>query len=332
MKKLKIEQPISNCYQFMAFPLAIQECNPMAYEWIYSNFIQTCFDLSYHKTPVPYYFYIFDYTISPFLDVQKLNRDTLANNNLNILDFIVNTVDNGQYIYLNLDEFYIPKRNAYKDKHFSHDCLIYGYDMGKREIYLYGFDISNQLNMTEISFDDFVLAYENIELIEKELTYINLYKLRKGCKYKLNLDIIIEQLKEYFEGRNSSNRFSMLRETWERAYGIDFYTHINDYILSCESEKIKMDIRIFHFLYEHKYIMKRRIEYLLKTSTITECNLLNFWNEITEEALIIRNKAIKSNLLNEYKYSNLNASIQLLGKKEKAVLEKTIEHMQSCNY
>jgi len=329
VKKLEIKEPSSICYQFMAFPLMVMECNSKSYEWIYGNFIQTCFDTAYHKAPVPFYFYIFDYTISPFLEVHKINRDFLNFNKIKILDLVKNSINNNYYIYLNLDEFYVPQRFSYKVKHFSHDCLIHGYDLEKKEIYLFGYSSKWQIESTSISFDEFELAYMNLELIDTELTYINLYRCKESGQYALKLDMIVKQLIEYLEGINSSEQFSMLKEPFERAYGMNFYQYIGEYLLNCETYNIEYDIRVFHFLFEHKKIMENRIRYLLETSRIKDEALLNDWEGIAEDALVIKNKVMKLQVLRKYDYQDLNNRIQILGKNERKVLIETIYHLES---
>ncbi|MCL2864487.1 MAG: hypothetical protein FWE25_02985 [Lachnospiraceae bacterium] len=331
MKKLEIiKNPSSNCYQYMAFPLMILEQHSKSFEWIYENFVQTYFDLRHLKVRVPYYYYIFDYTISPFLHVHKVNRTFLEFNKLNIIEFIKNSVNNGYYIYLNLDEFYVPNRFSYAKNNFLHDCLIYGYDLSRREIYLYGFSTSNHLDSTVITFEEFKMAYENIELNEERYIHINLYKYKDLGEYRLNLEILVQQLIDYVEGVNISKNFIMLKnEPIERVYGMKFYQHIDKYLLVCENSKVKYDIRIFHFIYEHKQMMKNRIKYLLETSRIIDMTLLENWEDITAKALILRNVVMKLNILCEYNFQKLSEYIQILGESERAILNKTIWHLEA---
>jgi len=330
-KILKIKEPISNSYHFMAFPLSILEQHAITYEWIYSNFIQTCLDTNYDDSPVPFYFYIYDYTLSPFLEVQKIDRNFMNFNRLDIIELVKNAIDNEYYIYLNLDDFYVPDRRSFKNKHFSHDSLVYGYDTKKEEIYLYGFDSKMKLNTTVISFSNFILAYDGMDIIDTDLTYINLYKFNKLGKYKLDLNLILEQLIEYSESKNSSVRFSTLREPWIRSYGMNFYENISCYLQNFDDKNIRADIRIFHFMYEHKNIMANRIKFLLNKSMIKDTSLLISWEKITKDALIIRNNVIKMNLSNKkVRYADLSVYFELLKKDEENALKKTIQHLKEC--
>ena len=63
---------------------------------------------------------------------------------------------------------------------------------------------------------------------------------------------IIEQLTDYLNSKNSSERFRMLRTPWERVYGLDFYENIGIHLSDCQSKNEQVEIKIFHFLYEHK--------------------------------------------------------------------------------
>jgi len=328
MKKLELKKPVSNCYQFMAFPLSIMENYAPSYEWIYSNFIQTCFDLNFHSSPVPFYFYIYDYTISPFLHTQKLNREFLSANQLNIIQLVENSIDDGHYIYLNLDEFYVPKRHFLGKEHFSHDVLIYGNDRKTKEIYLYGFDENLQMAQTVISYDDFELAYNSVGNIDAWANYIHLYKTNEEGTFHLDRNIITEQISEYLNGSNSSQRFAALRQPWDRAYGIDFYKHISAYFNSCEKNNIPVDVKIFHFLYEHKFIMKQRIEYMFGKNMISDETLLEKLDGIVNDSVGIRNAILRGKLTKVYKYESLEKSLMKLQNDEICVLTKIVENIK----
>ena len=47
---------------------------------------------------------------------------------MNIIEKLIMYIDRGYYIYMELNEYYIPNRPAYKNHNFYHDLLIYGYN------------------------------------------------------------------------------------------------------------------------------------------------------------------------------------------------------------
>ena len=112
---------------------------------------------------------------------------------------------------------------------------------------------------------------------------------------------------------------------------MSFYANIPHYLNSCEVQNIPIDVRIFHFLYEHKHIMMNRIDFLLNKSIITDSSLQTDWEKIAKNALIIRNNVIKMNLIDKKTgYVSLKNLLEFLKENETVVLKKTIEHLQDC--
>ena len=294
-KYLELGVPVSNCYQFMAFPLAILSLHSQSEDWIYSNFIQICFDLN--LSPIPYYYYIYDYTISPWLDVQRLQKDILQANSINLLSFIENSLNINYYVYCFVDEYYIPNRISYMKYHYFHDILINGYDSQLKQFNIFGYDEKYILASTMVSYDAFqsAITYENSN--DPYLSQIILYKFKSNGNYSFSMESFIEQLNEYLNGINSSKRFGILRDPWDRVYGIDSYHCLTKYLEKRLIDKNFIDIRIFHFLYEHKKLMQQRIDYLLRNGLINDKRFLDDWSVLVTQAEMIRNKILRSRIV-----------------------------------
>ena len=280
----------------MAFPLAILATEKKTESWIYSNFIQTCLDLDLYKSPVPYYYYIFDYTISPYLEIQKLKRDTSDRMFTNVIEFLDICIDLDYYIYLNVDEYYIPHRENTFIKHFSHDVLINGIDSEAKELSVYGFTDKRKLECITVKFKDFNNAYNHIKEIEKDLLQITLYRFNSEAEFTFDLNGFIEQLDEYLYGKNSSLRFSPLRTPWDRIYGIKACDYLINYMEECISQNIKIEIIIFQFLYEYHALMKYRIEFLLENKILKNRDILKKWDGVLKSCMIIRNYFLKADV------------------------------------
>jgi hypothetical protein len=52
---------------------------------------------------------------SPFLKIQHLYWSALSGyNNVDIIDFFKQNIDMGYYLFIKIDEYYIPNRSSYK--------------------------------------------------------------------------------------------------------------------------------------------------------------------------------------------------------------------------
>jgi hypothetical protein len=293
---LPLGAPASNSYQFMAFPLAILAAEKKAEGWIYSNFVQTCLDMDLKSSPVPYYYFIFDYTISPFLEALKLNREILELMHLEATAFIEGCIGLGYYIYLNVDEYYIPSRENTLKRHFSHDVMINGFDSEARALSIYGFTDRRRLECVNMEYAEFSKAYSSLREIEPDLLQVVLYRLNRDAEFSFDIGGFCEQLEEFLQGSNSSMRFRALRTPWERIYGIKAYDHLIEYIDECLCNSAKIEVKIFHFLYEHKKLMKDRLEFMLENAIISNRGILAEWKYVLECCQKVRNYILKSDV------------------------------------
>ena len=296
-KKLPIEKPPVYGYQFYAYPLAIILNHEEAYPWFYSNYIQVAFDKEF-KSPVPFCFYMYDHTICPWLKVQKLQRDLIKFTNQDIIDFVIKSLNENYYVYLNVDEYYIPDRRTYKKRHFSHDILVYGYDINSETFDVLGFNKNVSFKSSKVSFSEFRKSYLYLENIENECNQVYLYKFNPEGEYEFNKKLVIESLEDYLHSRNTSEKFSMLLEPWERFYGMESYKQLYNYFEALIQGEVYIDIRNTHILWEHKKVMASRINFMLENQII-ETKIYQDAKKIEDRALIIRNMFVKYSLVKD---------------------------------
>lgn len=116
-----------------------------------------------------------------------------------------------------------------------------------------------------------------------------------NCDYEYNLKNIYNYIKQYY--------YSIVPEYWtiynncdrSRAFfGMDFYNKLNNYLVNSKGKKI--DIRPFYLLYDHKKMMKLRLQYL-----ITHTKNLQLPEEIFKYCdLLIEKNEIVVNLMLKY--------------------------------
>jgi hypothetical protein len=330
---LPLGVPASNSYQFMAFPLAIMSPHKNTEEWVFTNFIQTCLDLDLVKSPIPYYYYIYDYTVSPFLDVQKLKFDMLEIMRPNIIEFLEKAISLGYYVYMNVDEFFIPLRESTNKKHVSHDILISGFDTESKTLSAYGFTKRQKLEFVDVSFEMLESAHNSAKEIEKSLTQVILYKYVADSEYDFDCGCFKQQLEEYRFGVNSSMRYSALRTPWKRIYGLEAIRHLPGYIDNRIEASEKPDIRIFHFLYEYHALMKNRLKFMCANGFLKNSSALEKWDELLKSCEMVRNYALKLQHANKNGTHSLQEAKRRLKKiydEEPSIIDEILESLLTC--
>ena len=137
-------------------------------------------------------------------------------------------------------------------------------------------------------------------------------------------EYIRRMLIQYLESYNSSLDFGHIIEARNRVFGFACYAELM-------SEKglnlILKDRRVLHLLYEHKFVMEQRLEYLAyfenHNAKIRKC--FEDYNDIVGSALNIRNLALKYQINGDEKIRNkIFNSLKEMMDKEKKILSEVV--------
>ncbi|GAA0137792.1 hypothetical protein YSY43_46330 [Paenibacillus sp. YSY-4.3] len=341
---LPISEPAAKGFLFFAYPLSILGNNERTYPWIMSNFIQVCFDKDFKNSPVPFTFYSYDFSVSPWLKHEKIFRNTLQDISADIVTLIKACINNGKYVHLYLDERYVVNRRAYQKFSFIHENFIYGYDDDISAFHILGFDQNGQYVSSVLTYKQLLSAYQGVgdiiaanefhqELHPASIDIFNtiqIFELNLAVEYSFNKQLVLSTLKEYLNGDNTSNWFAMLREPWDRVYGMECYSYIQKYYELLLKEEAGYDIRYLHNLWEHKQLMTKRVQYMKEQghTELGEGEVEEFRN-LEQELFGLRNAMIKYSLTNqktliEHIYFKLPEMAQL----EQSLIEKWIKHSE----
>lgn len=289
------ENPLIDCYNFESFPYNIISLNPSYSDWIASNYIDLCIHKDCENASVPFKSYLFDYTQIPGMKVEKMDRDFFNNViDSDILKVFKKAIDRGFYIYLNLDEFYVPNRLAYKNCNYSHDNLIYGYSEENCNFKIFGFTNKRKQQSTEIAFSDLLKGYKNLDQIDNNCFQIYFFKPEE-CTYNFSLQVVIDALENYLKGVDLAKYNSNIKKPELLVYGIDCYKILKEYYLSTK----KMDSRISYKLLEHKKCIKNTISYLITNNYLIDEDLLVQVEELIDLGNIIKNLSLKLILIED---------------------------------
>ncbi|MDB5055542.1 MAG: hypothetical protein JWM44_3592 [Bacilli bacterium] len=310
-KILPIGSPPVFGYLCNAYPLSIVSTEDKYLDWFYSHYIQLTTHLPgkhFFTFYTPLYQW-YEYMLQcPFLTYQKLETAIVDKYPNGILQFIMDRIDQDGYVQLYVNEYFLSGKRAYKSFHFPHEILLYGYNKAESKLNIVGFNERTMFGQYEIDFAEFLEAYDHChrdELYEDHIPfkkYVYVFHYNRQYEYPFDLKLVIQSLKEYLSGHNSSNTFRALRPPTRAAagrdvfsYGMDFYklfTHYLQYNIGELNET--MDLRLTHTNWEHKKVMLERIRYMGEKNILKQAESYYLaFEKVEQKALVARNACVK---------------------------------------
>ncbi|WP_148265086.1 hypothetical protein [Clostridium sp. BNL1100] len=197
--------------------------------------------------------------------------DDLKNVN-DIIFFIKEKVSLGNCLMIFLDKYYISNSRNYLKKHDIFQAFIYGYDDVSNELLGIGFLDNNTFDYLRYSYSDVLEAYTSCRNeYESSPLWVRLYacvliKVKNlGEEHKCNFTKIISDMKNYVSsiGCESDLRYEIkICRGTNATYGINVINEVIDHLKRLLDDTWTIDYRQIHLLYEHKRLMKKRIEFL----------------------------------------------------------------------
>ncbi len=330
-KILPISIPSVQTYLNHAFPFAILENNEFFRNWLFTNYTQL-YTFYNRKNPtsdfkVDFYSYDGKYPKNPFLEYSRLNKDTIIAGNINILDFVIEHINLNYYIEIGIDEYYWSNKKNYMKAHFHHDNLIYGYNLYEKKLYYLGYDRDMIFGEHSVDFSEFIDSFVNNE--ESNLKFIKnftseLLSVTTKYVYHDNVNFDMEIFSKYlFDFLESKNSFTSHKGMENSVFGLNIYEDLIDKI-----NNIGKDMRIYRLIWEHKKVMRMRLEYLHSKGILSNENFEFYHNEsmnLTEKCLLLRNIGMKYSISDNKKLlSSICSRFQEIKLLEKAMLEKLL--------
>lgn len=257
---LPVATPLAYGYQFYAFPLAVLEPYPQSRDWVLSSYVQTAFDPA-PDSPVPFCFYVHDFTSSPWLQTQRLTREWFRSRGDRVDDLVRDAVRDGWYVYLTVNERYVPERLAYvRDTDFPHDLLVHGVDDDSDSFTLLGYDQDQMFRSTSAPQESLRVAFESMGDAPFHDTGIVLYRFDERGRYELDPVFLADSVEEYLTGANTSRHHAATTTPMDRVWGADCYAPLAERLDAYGSGALDLDVLDLHVLWEHKRVMVARAE------------------------------------------------------------------------
>ncbi|MEK3834093.1 MULTISPECIES: hypothetical protein [unclassified Paenibacillus] len=304
-KKLCIGKPPIISYPVHPSHLSIVTACENHEAWLYSNYIQIAcppefpqetnkvIDFFNYDTNAPFHNY------SPYAIEMKENGFLIEKD---IVVAIIQFIENGYYIKIYLDDYFIPfRKRVFHQNHTPHELFLYGYDSDLMIFHVLGYDEKSGFIEAQITFNEFKEAFmsaNRLIRVDREeyhwMQYIYLYAPQNA-----DLAFDLKQVVSLLDAYLNSTSFQEMRNVYEALK--EFY----DYQLQFHD----FDIRPFYLLWEHKKVMLDRIEYISKNIFKREVEYIVDAKDLQRDFLKLRNVVLKGNLLKKHMKNKLFCSM-----------------------
>ncbi len=251
-------------------------------DWMYNNYIQ----LSYYpeEGPLTFDFYMNYIYYQPIFDVEHYAEDTMRLIKWNPLKFFRTAIKFNKYVECCVDEFYIPRREAYMRYHFIHNILIYGFDDVMKAFNTIGYDDNGK-------FSEQMVSYK--QLLRAKPSKIHLLKYREEVNDELAVDYIAHQCKQY-NGDICIEPVGAYPAKG-RMIGVKAVNSVMDYIYNAVVHNEEVDIRPISILLEHRKLMLERLDKLSELNYVSKDNVIIFSKEV-DKCEKLRNRVLLYNV------------------------------------
>ena len=277
--------------------------NNQYHKWLCNNFIQIKFNDRDGKV-VDYVGLMnrdwVNFAINPLIKFSFEKRDVIKKRGL--WNYIKENIDEKRYLQIWLNEFYIDGLDSFKKYNYIHESLIYGYKTKNKMVSIMSF-LNGKPILINVSVHTLEVAWDKAD--DRNYIVYGMYFLPRMFGYQLDIKHIAVLLKEYMEGKNSSEKFGYIAETDSGIFGHRIY----DEIINNERAKqlFLKDVRIPFLIKEHKDCMLFRIRYLHECGVIREDNyafLLKTMIDIAELSGIILGLVLKNRVTDNEECQN----------------------------
>ncbi|OPZ86074.1 MAG: hypothetical protein BWY74_03742 [Firmicutes bacterium ADurb.Bin419] len=307
---IAVPQRKINNYLFNASLLCIILAYDNLKPWFYENYLQIYFnpkksDIYSNQGWLDFYG---GWTLpQQVLEYKEFERNYFEN--VYIIDFIESCIEQGNYIFTYIDEYYIDNA-MYFGKHFVHDTFIYGYDRKKQQISVIAYDNNSNFSKYTISYSSFESAFsaamkttENKESWNEKYCVLYKCKYDNNYEYKFNLKKFLENLSDYLYSVNTALKDKpdyQLYLSKDNIFGINVYDGVLNHLNGIEKGS-QLFYPSIHTLYEHKLALKERLQYISNNFGISDnfSELVDKTDILIEAFDTFRLLAIKYNALHK---------------------------------
>lgn len=303
---LPIHDTIINTFNIYGSITSIISNNEKCFPWIYNNFIQIRYVYDWDTFFFDNHHLLMD--SCPWINHHVIPKFFIESKWDSISEFIIDSLDKGNYVYLYVDRFYLSASVPnFKKRSNLHEIFIYGYDIKTKEFLVadnleYGKYIRTVCTFEEIEQGYAAINSENFYFINSESHFflnVHLFSLKDEGEYSINVPQIAKSINDYLDSELTID-VSFKEKT---LFGQKCIYYSVDRFLNIKPESL--DIRAFHLFWEHKKLMFDRINYLIKENYLPDGHyFVERYRNIRDAFESIRNMALKYNVTQNHTLFN----------------------------
>jgi hypothetical protein len=247
-------------------------------------------------------------------------------------EFFYSQISAGFYCLVTLDEYYIPGKGFYEQKHYIHHQLVVGIDVLARRVALAGYFITGQddYGVVWINFDDFRRAF-NFDAVMLDRNcgqeafaitsyrYVLAYRINQKLEFSPSVGSLHAWLESYTTGSASdSDRAKHNKDLagFNVSFGLISYRDLLLELHSMFDKRSTLNFHMFRIFSEHKKLTVDRITAAADDSII-----------YVSDATALRLKRVQSMAL------RIRASVYTwgsTGQSDSDLASKTVHSMMQC--
>lgn len=306
-KQLRINNPMLYTYTVLGAIFSVAQEKDMAY--FYNGFTQ----LKYHEE---WEMYVLEahqnlLEVCPFLNTKHYSFAGDASEEETIAQ-IIRFLEDDYYVYIFLDWHYLIPEEV--NEAFAHTTLISGYDTN-RNIFYVSDNLDNGRFVTiEVDMQVVAKAFKSAWTASVGNAYDNdgsahfsylrtltIFKYRDEVQVSFDKNLLKKELVAYLESRSTD----VLEKIDSSLCGMNSYQILLDSING--NRKFKVGRRDYHMIYEHKFLMCKRVEFLIERGYIpNDLELLEQARRLMNGFELVRNLSIKRAMVTGEKFKELS--------------------------
>lgn len=332
IKRLPIVEPLVTAYPYHGNLLSILQANDVerTLPYILDNYVGLYISDFPHEMKMDFYVGLY-WKNCPFIHYQRMDRTIINRKWASFSEFVIDYIDEGMYVYLLANHYYLPPSSWYLENYCVHDLFISGYDLNKKVCYVSDNFLNGKYSTHEVKFEDLNRAYSSLRAEDDWLYGVEAVKYRDSRVHWFDSVMIRNKLTKYINSSNLALEMRHPGEYWKTGYlfGMSVYDKLLDHITWLEQQQTNTkDIRPFHVLYEHKIVLQQLFNKLSDLGTLHSNDYKVPMDEIIQKAYLLRNHYLKFLRNNDMKLIILmKDTIVDIRKQEFAMIQQVIEHI-----
>lgn len=334
---LPMGTPVITSYPTHANALSCLAPYPESMEWFYNYYVQMLGGKDISSilfldfcAPLPW-------KACPWIRSHSVPKELIDQKWSSVPEFLMDSIDRGYYVFLYLDQFYIPGSAAFQRFHLVHDNFVFGYNRQDGLLEIADFFQYTKYSTCKASFAQVEEAYRygDLQPASDQLQGVILVKPAAYEHFAFNLQVMKDLLEDFLMSANRGKSYTdgYRLDLGDRqdlfAYGLEVYGLLEQRFGMLLSQNQPLDIRSLHVLIDHKTLMLERIRYLEERGLLRSgAPVRQQFRDIGEQLIILRNLAIKDAYSGRMKEgARIVKAIPGIRMKEKLALEALLDQL-----